>query len=285
MQHDCGVSPCGRPTQERICEHHLGELVGALRDLVEQPADLLTELETTATRQDRLGSPVGVRTRGGGEKPVFFLEPASALLADVRDELAWWGRYCAERFPHFQAQERGPREAAVWLLSIPRLLAGMEGVESMHGRVTHLTRQVWRQVDARPRHVHLGVCSTQLPDEGECPKHLYAPIDDRDATPAWMRCPACGADHDVRARQRTLVAQARVTGGTAAEVSRVLARVGVPVPASTVRSWAQHRVSRGTVIEPRIEAVDVDVDGHPIYRVLDVLSVWMSGQAKRGRAA
>src|SRR5437764_9581293 len=166
---DCGVSQCGAPTQDRICRTHLNDLVTVLRHFAGGDANLLVELETTATRQATLGSPVGVKTRGGGEKPVLFHESASTLLGDIRRELLAWGALAADTWTHLQRRDRGPRDIAAWLAGVPGLLAGLEGVEVMHARMTAFERRAWRMVDAPRRHVYLGNCATELGDGSECP--------------------------------------------------------------------------------------------------------------------
>jgi len=282
---DCGVSQCGAPTQDRICRTHLNDLVTVLRHFAGGDENLLVELETTATRQAQLGSPVGVKTRGGGEKPVFFLESASTLLGDIRRELLYWGALAADTWTHLQRRDRGPRDIAAWLASVPGLLAGLEGVEVMHARMVAFEKHVWRIIDAPRKHVYLGNCASEVEDGSECPRYLYAPLANDGKPPAFIRCPGCRASVDVVQRQRDLVARACAAEGTAAEVSRVLARIGIPVQPATVRGYARDRMVQGKLYPARIRVVEATEDGHPLYNIRECLDVYMASEAKRGKAA
>lgn len=71
--------------------------------------------------------------------------------------------------------------------------------------------------------------------------------------------------------------------GTANQIHQSLARIGIYIPAATIRSWAQRRRSRGSIIEPKITAVGIDHLGHAIYLVQDVLDAHAVSQKKRER--
>jgi hypothetical protein len=257
MQHECATSQCGRPTHDRICALHRGELVHALRQLAGGDLNLLVELEVTATRQARLGGPVGIRT--GGEKPVFFHESASALVADLRRELLTWGEAAAQAWTHLRRRSMTPRETAAWLASKPGLLAGLDGVEVMHQRVTSMVRRAWRMIDAPADFAYLGQCSAAT-EAGECPRWLYAPKDDSGVPAALHQCTGCGAVHDVRARQRHMLEAMREVRGTAVDMSRIFARFGVALKPALLRKWKQ----RGLL-------VPADPGEEPLlYRLRDV---------------
>jgi hypothetical protein len=263
-------------------------LTGALRALCVEHSggsSLLEELDMVITRQAKIvGAPIGIVVRSG-ETRLPYHDPASDLRIEVYRELATWGVVMLRENPHLDRVQRTPIATGEWLAYKPGLLANLPGVESLHANLVRLRRDIERMIDRPATTVMLGICSTVLEDGTGCPKHLYAVLDDENRPPAWIRCPQCGAEHEVLARQQALVAQGRLTVGTAAEVSRVLGKIGIIIPASTIRSWAQKRISRGKVIEPRIKAVEASAEWHPLYRIDDVLGAYLKGLEKKGKAA
>jgi hypothetical protein len=210
-------------------------LVKGLRQLAGEPHNLLAELEVTATRQARLGSPVGVRR--GGPKPVFFHESGSALLADVCRGLLAWGETAALAWTHFERQTRTPSETATWLADHPGLLAGLEGVEVLHQQIGSQVRRIVRMIDRPGEYAYLGQCSS-VTDAGECERFLYAPKAEG-LLPSVHQCPGCGTDHDVADRRRHMVAAKIGLHGTAVDISRVYGAFEIDVSPARIRKWKQ----------------------------------------------
>ncbi|MEU0467281.1 hypothetical protein ABZ215_25040 [Amycolatopsis sp. NPDC006131] len=246
---------------------------------------MLDELDVTITRQGKVvGPPVGVVVRTK-ETPLPFHDPASELRIAVYRDLLAWGVTVLDHNPHLLRVQRTAVETADWLATIPGLLASLPGAGDMHANLLRRRKEVEKMIDRAPTTVMLGKCSA-VTDDGECPRFLYAALDDENRPPPFVSCPLCGAEHSVFERQRHLVAQGRIAAGTAAEVSRVLSRIGIQIAASTIRGYAQRRVSRNSVIEPRIHAVDVTAEGAPVYEIASVLDAYMASKTKKkGKAA
>lgn len=122
---------------------------------------------------------------------------------------------------------------------------------------------VWSTVDRPAERVDAGECWVGLPEGGRCRARLSA-------RPGAARvvCRACGAEHDAAARREWLLEQARDYRGSAVEVARWLAWLGVETTPAMVRGLA-HR--------DRITA-----DGWGRYRLGDVEQVRLE-QIKRER--
>ena len=245
---------------------------------------LLEELDVVITRQAKIvGVPIGIVVHNN-EPRLPFHDAASNLRIEVYRELATLGVIAANHNPHLQRVQRTPVEVGIWLSSRPGFLSNLPDAGAMVEAMKRRRMEVERMIDRPPAMVMLGNCATPT-DDGECPRHLYAPLDDENRPPAWVRCAACGAEHEVLSRQQALIADGRRAVGTAAEVSRVLGRIGIVIPASTIRGWSQRRLSRGRVIEPKLEPAGWDGE-HPLYLIQDCMDVFLrSNQSRKGRAA
>jgi hypothetical protein len=287
MDHGCGVSQCGRPTQDVICSLHVRELTLNLKLLCVEHGggpSLLEELDVVITRQAKIvGAPIGIVVRSA-ETKLLHNDAASDLRIGVYRDLATWGIVAMDANPHLQRRQRTPVEAGAWLSTIPGLLANLPGVVVLWETARRRRLEVERAIDRPPTMVFLGDCAHA--DDGEpCTRHLYAALDDDNRPPAWIRCPMCGAEHEVLERQRALIAQARRSVGTAAEVARVLGRIGINIQANTIRSYARRRVVGKRVYEARLRAVDVTDDKHPLYLINDVLDVYLGVNTSKEREA
>jgi hypothetical protein len=282
MHHACGVSQCDRPTLDIICPLHLRELVLALQRLAgdHKESGLLEELEVTAMRQAKLGgAPIGISV-ATSTTPMPYHDLASTLRIEVEKELRTWGNHAVATFTHLNHPRRTPRQFAAWLATIPGLLAGLDGVERMHATFKAYVPRVIRMIDRPPATAYLGNCAAPTED-GECPTYLFVTLDDDGTVPPYIRCPSCETAHEVATRQQQMIQKASDVVGTAAEVSKVLARLGITIAASTVRGYAQTRISRGSIIQPRIFKAAED-GGQSLYRVRDVMDAYLT---RHGNAA
>lgn len=109
-------------------------------------------------------------------------------------------------------------------------------------------------IDRKPEHWYAGAC--------ECGRHLYATSDSGE-----IEC-GCGTVHAVEDRRRRLLAAAEDVLADAATIARCVTWLGgEPVPARRLRVWA-HRGKLKSV---------TTVDGHPHYRIGDVLDLLAAG--------
>lgn len=280
MYATCAVSRCERPTQDRICNLHVRELTLTLQRLAGDPDEsgLMEELEVTAMRQAKIGGrPIGV-INTSTDNPIPYNDDASELRIEVERELRTFGKLAAASFTHLQAKARTPREYAAWMATIPGLMSGLDGVERLLATAVQAVGAITRMIDRPADKVYLGSCS--IPTEtGECETYLFAALDIEGRFPAFVRCPSCDYLHDAAMRQQALVEAAGDVVGTAQDLSTVMARFGYTVAASTIRGYAQRRISRGSIIEPRIHRVPMadEKPGDPAYyRFHDVLNVYMT---------
>jgi hypothetical protein len=205
---------CGDARRETGC---LGRLLRGLGDC----AALVDELNTTISRQDKLGSAsVGFISSGGGERPLPVNIGAmdSGLL--LRDRLSSWARMLWEdNAPRDEDGSPGPINVqpgivsvSRWLMRHPTWIALCPAVDELYDEVMETMRLAWRSVDTAPGKVYVGQCSTVLDDwwmgehedrpEGPspmCTEELYALEGD------WeKRCPVCSTIHDVTDRKEVL---------------------------------------------------------------------------------
>lgn len=129
-----------------------------------------------------------------------------------------------------------------------------------------LRKRALAVVDRPPDLIYLGICSWET-STGECPQDLYA---------EWgnpvTRCRGCGNEHDVRNRQSVLLNAVRDQLATAADISRGLAGLDMKITAERIRQWkARHR----------IEERSTNYHGHPLYRVGDVIDLYLERSLER----
>lgn len=220
---ECEV--CGQPADGALlCGGCVDQLAVRLREV----PGLVDELDTTITRQDKLGA----RGAGGGqsEPPLPFNARASDARTDLRDILGSWCRDVAERsgdsVPYVQDVRNAAVVASSWLLGHLRATAHHPAAADLYEEVTDVIWQAVRAIDRPPDTVFAGRC--------ECGALLHA-YPGR----STVACRACALEHDPLDRRATMIASLIHHEGTAADVSRILALAGVQVPADTIRKWAR----------------------------------------------
>lgn len=241
----CAAPDCDRPARDaNVCNTCAAKLEIALSDV---PA-LTDELETTLTRQARIGDPSGGNRRGG-ETLVPFHPRASEVGWTLWQTLVAWVRELhtePEGYPH-----DSPSIMSRWLLTraerIRQHQAGGEAVDEL----TTAVDQVWRVIDRPAQRWYAGACS--------CGEHLYATPGARSFT-----CRGCGADYDVAQRQEWLRAAAEDQLAHAALISQALTTLALPVTPQRIRKWAE----RGQLV-----AHSVDTHGRALYRVGEVIEL------------
>lgn len=287
MSHDhvCEVSHCDRPTQDVICSSHTDEVVAALMSVVSvseaaSPGSALSlvsslglwdELEVTLTRQHKLASVSPARK--SDETPVPFHEAASDAKDGLR-RFVWYWAYCfANANQHLEFKPTSVPAACEWMARFPALIASLDGAGDMWTDIVRETRQARQVIDSPPSRVYLGRCGAAL-EIGECEQHLYAP-----KGKGTVRCPSCESVWDAGEKQAFLVSLVADKTVTAVEVSRLLGAIGVEIAASTVRTYAQVRVVQGLEVPPKLRSVGRGPRNRPLYRVGDVLDIFLANQA------
>jgi hypothetical protein len=311
----CQVVGCGRPVPGvSLCGEHRDELVEALLALAtggrelyrvhevfrDRPASragdpalaagevvvavppgerpgLLAELQTTVTRQHRLGGG-GIPAAGGSEPPLLFHVAASALAGEARSIVGTWARDLAETHPHLELPSTH-EAAARWLATFPSLLAEHRAAGEMHRDVTRLVRTIRRVIDRPADRRYLGQCGAALAvPEGEpeafCEADIYAPPG-RGA----VNCPGCGAVWDVLERQAFLLDEVDDQLATAVDASRALSALDVPCTSAMIRGYA-HR-GKLTPHPPH----PLDPRKHARYRIGDIRKLLAEAASEGGGSA
>lgn len=264
------ITGCGRPTHDMLCAGCLGELVAALRELVDDGQGgrgLLAELGITLTRQHVVGGGAGVSVPAA-EQPLPYHETASEIGWVLANTISTWARDVAEQNPHLHPPVGSTAAAVAWLTGLPRLLAAHPAADEMWDEVTHVVARVRRVVDRPPERIYAGPCGAG----DACADHLYAYPGQSIA-----RCATCGAEHDVAERREWMIryaADLRVTATVALGWARLL--LDKTIPRGTWDSWTSRR---------RLLAHGTDARGHPVYRFGDVRDLALAHVSNRRRAA
>jgi hypothetical protein len=285
----CAV--CGTEQRQNIgvaCDQCAGRLRARLRGV----PDLLTALQETTARLDRIDSD-GTGTGDDEQRTLDHRYPLTAAVSAVPFDgraaaahahlldvvqaaaLTAWphlARPCTHHscplavFPHHgppclaEARRRAHRAAAVtdparYLADHAGILRRLTDYPTLHADISDAVRHGWRIVDQPAERRELGICAAPTPD-GPCPVHLSARVQD-----ATVTCPGCGTTHDVLTRQDALALTADDILLTAADCARALTGLDHPVTDAMVRGW--RRLGH-------IQPIDVNPHGQPLYRFGDV---------------
>ena len=216
------------------CEQGAGLLCARETDLLEKALGdvrwIVTELETTLSKQARMGTP-GKGGLARERNPIHLgaLE-ASDTLGNV---LTTWARDVGQF--ELLGHERGPIFASAFLLGSINDIRKHPAVEELLDEVTDAIEQARRAVDRPADRMYLGQCMVELPGEdGElvtCYAELWARPDASEVT-----CKVCGVTHAVAERRAWLLARAADMLVTVKEASRYIGDVGgMTVTESSIR--------------------------------------------------
>lgn len=235
---------------------------------------LWQELQTTITRQAKMGGSASASSGKASERPVPYHARASAVAGRMRHEIGTWAREVAESYPHLTLSARTIPDAARWLAAIPSLLAEHPAAGELYAAVARVVRDAVRVIDREPDKVYAGFCGEPLTDEaiearerdpdawaeGCCPGELYAPRGE-----PFVRCRLCGTKHDAAVRRQWLSDQLSATLVTAAEAAQVLSGIlDKDVKVQTIYNWR----SKGRLQPARPGGEDHDGTDNAGARVL-----------------
>lgn len=235
---------CGAATDVYLCD-----TCGiALRiELGDVPA-LLVDLDITRSRQDQLTDPTNRGPRGS-EDPLPFKTHVAEVVWVLHHTLDAWATELGCRIN--TSRPVATAQLARWLLRSIAAIRIHPAAAGLVDEVTDAIHQARRAID-RPddRRLFLGPCST-----GTCVTEVWGLPGNKFAT-----CTACGARHDIAARQTWMNNVARDHLGTSVEISAFLRIVGVRCTSSMIRGYA---------LRGRLTSAP---DQHPpLYRIRDVL--------------
>lgn len=251
-----------------VCRACTARLRGLLRHL----PDLMGDLDVALTGQVRFTA------QRGSSQP---------RRPDV-DDAAWPQTAAVTPLPY----AAGPAEAG-WVLR-DTVLANLEWILDVRGHhvpttwtdvATYLTaaldwvarhpdgpqvideltaglRQAWRAIDRPADQHYLGLCPGTLVDLDGLATACTYPLYGADSA-ATVTCPRCLAPWAVADLHTALVARIEHHQLAAVDAERVLATVGIDIPARLIRLW-KHR--------GELEVAGVDARGRPLYEVGAILA-------------
>lgn len=265
----CAVEHCDRPAYDaHVCRGCGNRLIA---DLSACP-DIADDLDVAITRQAVFGPRVGEGRSAEHPLPVDLW--ASDVKADLRATLARWvKRVCDER--RIPCPPNADITAtSAWLRSRVQWLRSWDTGAAACQEIGNAVERARRHIDSPPPRVYAGPCdgryAVERTDACPCWHEVYAP-----PGAAGARCGNCRTTYAVQARRDAMRVAAEDLLGTAQWCAMVCTGLGVPLPASTVRSWIRrHKLeSRGTI------------GGAPAYKVGDVLALAKAGERRSPGAA
>jgi hypothetical protein len=221
----------------------------ALRIELTDVPDLLTNLEITRSRQDKLTAPYNHGPRGG-ETPLPYRPHVAEVVWVLHDTLSTWARVIEPSLDEGLATA----DLARWLLAHPSLVRMHPDAAQLVDEVTAAVHQARRAID-RPNdnRLFLGPCG-----HGNCREELYG-VPWR----VFATCAVCGTQYKISERQDWLREAAQAHLGTAPEIAGFLRITGLKCTPAMIRSYA-HR--------DRLVAAGTNQNGHPLYRIRDVIT-------------
>lgn len=257
---DCAVCNCPTGDGGRLCRLHTDALLTNLRHV----PDLLAELDVTRTRQDRM-----VSERAGGRsttRPLPWNEHASTVAWELNCTLNAWALDVSklredERDPLKLVAATDTAELARWLTRNINTLRHHHEVGTADEELNDAILRARRAVDRAPDKVFAGPCAAEHDDGTRCPEDLYGWPGKR-----TTRCIACNAEHDMDQRRTWMLGQIEDQVAHSGLLSGLVTSLGVPIASSTIRKYA----GKG-----RIKVISVDAKRRPLYRIGDVLDVFL----------
>lgn len=250
---DCVV--CTSPTELYLCGRCGDDLARDLADV----GDLATELDTTRSRQDRIGGDNAGRRNADRGLP--WKEPASEAAWVLANTLTSWVRDLANT-RGVEVDASGLAGLATWLRNRLDWLRAHPDVEQAFAELVAAVRNARRAVDRPAVLPYAGRCH-------ECDDHMYARMDRPVVT-----CRACEHQHDTEALRQWLLDAVAHRNLTATELAQSLpALLGAPLPLATVKTW----IDRGHLFR-----TGRDEQGRATYRIQDVVTLALSRPTRRG---
>lgn len=259
MSHPCPVEHCDRPApgDATICGACTSELDRALDSV----AWLAEELDVTLSRQTpRTGSG---SSETETDRAALVLHPtafpysgkASDAIDELKTVLVGWARVLME---HDSSPAPADRltSIATWLHERVGALVKHEAATEVHREILDAVRAAQRAVDRLAERTYAGPCP-------ECGADVYA----RSGSPRGT-CMACG--HGVEVDEQQAMMRDRLDDhlAHAAEAGAALRALGIEVPDSTIRWFAQ---------KGRILAHGHDRKRRPLYRIGDIVHTLSEG--------
>lgn len=261
-----GCAICSSPTGDsgRLCRTHTDELH---RDL-QAVGWIVGELEVTITRQDR----VAAERHGGrsAERPLPFNLRASDKASDLNTTINAWALDTSrlgedERDQLSEHHHTDTTAVAGWLARNLHTLRQHEEAGQAHDEITNAIREAKRAIDRPLERVFAGPCGEPIDGAPDCREDLYAAPGKAHAT-----CKACGSHHDMAQRREWMLSIIEDQVAYSGLLAGLVSNLGVQIGSSTIRRYAA---------AGRIHAISVDAKRRPLYRIGDVLDVFLKRAA------
>lgn len=251
---------CRRPTDAPVTL--CATCVGVLRDDLLSVPELLDELFTARTGQDRLG-------RAGGwpandDQPLGYRPAPLEATERLTIVLGYWAaRYAAA----FHAAETPPADdpsaCARWLRDALGAIRFADSAGDLLDQVHVVVRIAWRVVDRPAPRCYAGPC--------DCGADLYG-----DPTAPRLRCGGCGATFATGDRRAWVLDALREHLATAAEIAAGVGELyGEQINRKRINQWHH----RGRLTERGVTLGAAD----PLFRIGDVLELAAASAAVRQR--
>lgn len=233
------------------------------------------EIDATVARQ------TATKPREGGRsasKPLPFNDFAARVAAEVHATLGSWVRDLHDDAEPWPVDDVVP--FAAWLMRHLDRIATHPAAEQIERDVHRAVEALRRAIDRPADRWWLGPCDTDgcleehllVDDDGRSqvvrrPTELYAAPDAAEVT-----CRNCKAAYPVEDRRAYLLAAAEDVLAHAELIGRAAPALGIEITPDAVRGYAHRK---------RIVAKGTDLQGRPLYRVGDVLTVAQDALARR----
>lgn len=258
----CDMQGCDRPTRDDayMCDH-CGDRLARVLGEMEWLGD---ELETTIAKMRASSFSDGGQS---AEKPLIYVEAASAKRDGLRNALVSAIRFCAEEGVRNSSPDGDeyPEDTLTamgrWLLwRVDGLALSDMGAEVV-GAILDAARDCRRMIDSPPERRYTGPCP-------ECARDLYHRPDATEVS-----CRGCGSRWDVGEVTAWMADRIKehMTDRlvTAREGSTLLGRLGLPVEQGTIDKWRE----RSRITEAGREPAKGERPGARLYRWDDLLTL------------
>lgn len=215
--------------------------------------EYLRELLITATRQDVTGDKQA-RVGGTREQPLGYRPAVTEAETQLRSTLAYWGRLvaAANGVPLYELPVARASQLAKWLAAHRDTIKRHEGAAVLLAELRAANVAARRLIDRPAERVYLGRCT--------CGRELYA----RERAHQVV-CSGCQTVHSVGERRTWLRDLIRDQYATAADIAAGIGELhGTDISRKTINQWHHRR---------RLTSCGLSPDGHPLFRIGDVLDL------------
>lgn len=280
-----GCLCCGSPTGDggHLCRIHTDDLRADLQSLLphmvqratrqERVPGIVEDLDVTITRQDRMQS----EKHGGrsATRPLPWNEHASIKQFELNATLNAWALDVSkiredERDQLIHAHHSDTAAVAEWLLRNLNTLRHHPEANTAHDEITDAIFEARRAVDRPIERIFAGPCGEPIKDADGEPTAVMCTEDLYGAPGKPMAVCKCGARHAMSERRKWMLDCLEDQVAHSGLLSGLVTNLGVPIASSTIRKYA----SAG-----RIKVISVDSNRRPLYRIGDVLDVFLKREA------